>query len=154
MNAWLLTWDGTCQKITDDNRIIGIISSRRSDSFVAELVEFLYARNSSSASDMAYIANHQKQKPFTAERTQIINDVPHGERIICGHNPWIYARKVKNLKITEEDGFEVVTWQEPDNYYWKNKQRMEIGIEVKVDEKRLKRSTEHSLSREMESLYI
>lgn len=153
MNAWLLTWDGTSPKITDENRIIGIIGSRRSKNFVADLVEFIYSRNTSSASDMAYIANRPKQKPFQAEKTQIINGVPHGERIICGHNPWIYARKVRNLRITQEDDFEIVTWREPDNYQWKNKQKMEIVVEKKGSTRKLKRSTEHRLSREMEALY-
>jgi hypothetical protein len=153
MNAWLLTWEGTSPKITDNNRIIGIIGSRRSDSFVAELVEFLYSRNYSSAFDMAYIANRPKKKNFTAEKTQIINGAPHGERIICGHNPWIYARKVKNLKITQEDDIEIITWQEPDNYHWKNKQKMQVEVERPGSMRTLKRSREHSLSRELESLY-
>lgn len=154
MNAWLLTWEGTSQKIIDENRIIGIIGSRRADRFVAELVEFLYARNSASASEMAYMANRPKQKHFPAERTQIINDVPHGERIICGHNPWIYARKVKNLKISQEGDSEVVIWQEPDNYCWKNKEKMEIGVEKEGSTRRVKRSNEHSLSIEMEAFYV
>ena len=153
MNAWLLTWEGTSQKITDENRIIGIIGSRRSDQFVAELVEFLYARNSASVSEMARMANRPKQKPFPAERTQIINDVPHGERIICGHNPCIYARKVKNLKISQEGDSEIVIWQEPDNFYWKNKEKMVIGVEKEGSTRRVKRSNEHSLSIEMEALY-
>ena len=153
MNAWLITWEGTSPKITDENRIIGILGSRRSDSFVAELVEFIYLRNSSSVSEMAYIANRPKKKPFPAERTQIINGVPHGERLICGHNPWIYARKVKNLKIAQDGDVEIITWKEPDNYRWKNKQKMQIEVEKIGDIRTIKRSTEHSLSREMEALY-
>jgi len=153
MNAWLLTWEGTSPKITEENRIIGVIGSRRADSFVAELVEFIYARNSSSVTDMAYIANRPKKKPFPATKTQIINGVPHGERIICGHNPWIYARKVKALKTEVEDGVEVVSWQEPDNLQWKNKRKMEIEIEEIGAKRSIRRSMEHRLSAEMEALY-
>ena len=153
MNAWLITWEGTSQKITDENRIIGIIGSRRSESFVAELVEFIYLRNSSTAFEMAYVANRPKKKPYPVERVQIINGVPHGERLICGHNPWIYARKVENLNIELDGNVEIITWKEPNNYRWKNKRKMEIEIDERGAIKTIRKSTEHSLSREMEMLY-
>ena len=153
MNAWLITWEGTSPKITDENRIIGIIGSRRSDSFVADLVEFIYARNSSSVTDMAYIANRPKERPYPAEKNQLINNLPHGERIICGHNPWIYARKVKALKTTVHDGSEVVSWQEPDNFRWKDELRRGIEVEEHGAKRSIMRSMKHRLSVEMEALY-
>ncbi len=101
---------------------------------------------------MAYTANRPKKKPFRVEKTQMINGVPHGGRITYGHNPHIYARMVCNLTISEEGEFEIVTWQEPDNYCWKDKKAMKIVIDRSGNIKSLKRLCEHSLSCEMDAL--
>ena len=99
MNAWVITWEGTSSHINDENRLVAIIGARRSSSYITELVEFLYLRASSGADEMAYFANRPKKKPHKAERRLMINLVPHGDRVSCGDNPFLYARKVSNLSV-------------------------------------------------------
>ncbi len=104
---------------------------------------------------MAYVANRPKQRSFKAENAQLINGIPHGDRILCGHNPWLYARKVSALKVVtkEEKGVEEVTWKEPPIYKWKNQSKMEIEIEKEGEVRLLIRSSECRVSNELETFF-
>jgi hypothetical protein len=45
MNAWLLTWEGTeGPALVADRKIVAILSARKSEGAVAELVRVLYCR--------------------------------------------------------------------------------------------------------------
>jgi len=113
MNAWLITWEGTNSSIADENRIVAILSSRKSVSKVADFVELLYLMSTSNAHEMACLANSPKKIPYKA-KIQLINNIPHGDRITCGHNPFLYARKVTNLqiKINPKENIEILKWKE------------------------------------------
>ncbi len=116
MNAWLLTWVFTSTEPTE--RLVAVISSRRSEGSVAEVMELLVLRATSGARFNAYCANRKKELVHKARTSAIIHGIPHGDRIFCGHDPWLYGRKVKNLIVLhdEQSNEEVISWMEPDNY--------------------------------------
>jgi hypothetical protein len=128
MNAWLITWEYT-RNLQDS--IVAILSSRKSDTSITELVEFIYLKATSSAEDLVYYTNRLNRIPYKAEKTQMINDVPHGDRIICGHNPFLYARKVTDLKVAvnHEQGLETISWKEPPIFKWRNKRLLKTVID-------------------------
>jgi len=62
MNAWLLTWEGTCgPAINGKKKIVAILSAKRSSSFVEDLIDVLYCRSVDTANDMACCTS---SKPF------------------------------------------------------------------------------------------
>lgn len=130
MKAWVITWEGTSQELKDQNRLVAILSSQKSDKYVGDLVEFIYLRATSSASDMLFLANRSAEVPYKAGRSKVINGVPHGDRIICGHNPWLYARKVSCVKVTKEPGNdnEEITWKETPIFEWRDKSLRDIQV--------------------------
>jgi hypothetical protein len=110
MNAWLLTWEGTGSRVVSDNKILAIISSRRSSSFIKDLVDVLYCRSVDSAYDMATRANKRKQRD-----RELMATFSTPSRIFYGRNPMIFARLVTALKVVrnEAQGTETVSWTDP-----------------------------------------
>ena len=110
MNAWLITWQWSGEHARVRDPLVAILSSRKSRSSIAELVEFLYLRASGEAADLAYYANRRKLLRYPAQ-------IDQNCRITCGHNPWLYARVVSNLSVeANADRTEVIRWREPDTH--------------------------------------
>lgn len=139
MNAWLLTWEWSSTKPVE--KIVAVLSSRRSDSSVAELIELLVLRSLYPARDVAYYANRKKAMVYKAQTPLNINGVPHGERILCGHDPWLYGRKVRDLKIVVDASAdeEVITWQEPNNFKWAEGSKSSIVVATEGELKQWRR---------------
>lgn len=93
-----------------DNNILAIISSRRSSSFIRDLVDVLYSRSVDSAYDMATRANKRKQRDREWKATFSTSN-----RLFYGRNPMIFARLVTDLKVVrnESQGTETVSWTDP-----------------------------------------
>lgn len=110
MNAWLLTWEGTGSRIVSDNKILAIISSRRSSSFIKDLVDVLYSRSVDSAYDMANKANKKKQRDRELRAT-----FSTPSSLFYGRNPMIFARLVTELKVVRNEAqrTETVSWKDP-----------------------------------------
>lgn len=128
MNAWLLTWEWTSTEPTE--KIAAILSPRRSDSAIADLMELLVLRSRYPAKEVAYYANRKRQMVYKAQTPLRISGVPHGERILCGRDPWLYGRKVRDLKVTldETNDEEVITWQEPKDFKWADESKRSIVV--------------------------
>jgi hypothetical protein len=96
---------------------------------------------SSTAKEAAYYMNRPHEIPYEASKSEFINRVPHGNRIRCGHNPHIYARKVSELRIEQdrEKGIEVIYWKEPPTLQWEDERRMVIEISKEGRLRNLKR---------------
>lgn len=95
----------------------------------------------STAEGILYCSKKKKMIPYKAQQGDIFNGLPHGDRIRCGHNPWIYARKVSNLiveanQVTET---EILTWQEPPKFKWKDENQSAIVLDREGSVKRLER---------------
>ena len=102
-SCWLITWVGTNTPKT----IAAILSARRGERDVATFVERLYAATRHDLSDQMAQARYKKPHvPYPAR-------IERG-RINCGHNPWLYARQVRNMTVEiNDDGEEIPNWEEP-----------------------------------------
>lgn len=110
MNAWLLTWEGTSPAINASNKIVAIIASRRSNSFVHDVVDLLYGRSVGSAYDAVRAANRRKER-----KGELLTTYSTSERFFFGRNPLIFARRVSHLTVSrnESEDTETVAWIDP-----------------------------------------
>src|SRR5450759_5318463 len=98
--AWLVTLHGTNPP---ENRIISILNYRMSAKRVCEIVEHLYlALEVPSHEDKLKFAQSAKASLFKATKNVF-------QRIMCGHNPWLYARRVTGVFIKDK----TLVWTEP-----------------------------------------
>jgi hypothetical protein len=81
MQAWLLTWEGTGDRITAANKLIAILSARRSDSFVRDVVVLIYAHARGAAASAAHLATSR------ARRDELMASRSTPSRFFYGHNP-------------------------------------------------------------------
>ena len=101
-SAWLVTWDGPK---APRNKVVAIFNPRFSGGRVRELVEQLYiALIVTSDSERLRFAKSSKTNPYPAH-------LGNFERIDCGHNPWLYARRVTDLFIEDDH----LVWKEPNS---------------------------------------
>jgi len=131
MNAWLITWKWHGEHAKRKKTLVGIISSRRGEKFIADFVEQAYLMEMSTIEEIVRWANRKKDRPYKIKKVEIINNIPHGDRITCGHNPHIYARIVTDLKVVSDldNKIEKLSWKEPPKFRWKNGKKFE-EIEV------------------------
>lgn len=131
MNAWLITWKWHGEHAKIEKPLVGIISSRRGEKFIADFVEQVYLMETSTIEEIVRWANRKKDRPYKVKTVEIINNVPHGDRITCGLNPHIYARIVTDFKVVLDldNKIEKLSWKEPPNLRFINGDRFE-GIEV------------------------
>ena len=107
MKAWLITWEWIGDAVAVADKVAAILNPRWSCERVTGIVEFLYVKRYSTASELAAYAGRQARNPYRAER-----DFSSG--ITCGHNPSLHARIVDDLQVSEnaETGIETITWIE------------------------------------------
>ncbi len=117
MKAWLVTWDWTGDAAAVADRIAAILPPGWGEDRVANIVEVLYARATSTLAELASYAKDPASNPYRPMPVTI-NNVVHSERLTCGHHPWLYARKVSGLLVRcdPETGLESIEWTEPDTY--------------------------------------
>jgi hypothetical protein len=116
MKAWLITWVWGGEHAAVEDPIVAILSARMSGEQVRRYVDFYYTSRKSALREKLDLARYYKpaQPNYPAEFVRIgPQQIQWPGHITCGHNPWLYARKVDNLKFVEnEDGQEVLGWQE------------------------------------------
>jgi hypothetical protein len=111
VNAWLITWDWITEPKRPPEKIMAILSARRSRKSVCDLMELVILRTASNAGEMAYYANRRKHLVCKAQC--------YGNIITCGfvsgHDLWLSGRQVSELKISVNDAAneEIITWREP-----------------------------------------
>lgn len=134
MKAWLVTWDWMADAAAVADRVAAILRPRMTPRQVAETVELLYARATSTLAEVAAYAKHPKTNPYRAKALEI-NGLVQGDHFVCGHHPWLYARKVSDLVVAKDPttGLESINWKEPDTYRLKDD---ESGIEVAAEGRR------------------
>jgi hypothetical protein len=111
LKAWLVTWEAATEAVAVADPLAAILPSRWSADRVAKLAEILYARATGNASEVARYATPRGSNPYPG----VVSDF---ELVTCGHNPFLYARKVTALHValdTDAD-LEVISWTEPDCY--------------------------------------
>ena len=112
MKAWLVTWEWNGDHAKVDNPIVAIINPRKSARRVLELVEQLYVINTFSFEEQMGYANNRKFNPYPAQFGNVEGIQWEGQ-IFCGHNPWLFARKVSNLHTESwKSGEGKLVWDE------------------------------------------
>ena len=113
-SAWLGTWEGTQE---NGKRIVFILNSRLGSDTVKCFVERLYASMMYSPQEMLVVAKKDKDNPYPVEYGDVElpsgKRIKHGDDLFCGGNPWIHARKVKNLEFIAagKHGEGELTWE-------------------------------------------
>ena len=109
--AWLITWEWMGDHAAVDQKVAAVVNYRRPSEYVRSLVEQLYISKTSSPVEMAIYAKDSKANPYPANFHSTKTAEWHS-RIHCGHNPHLYARKVKNLRSVTEGDAETLHWEE------------------------------------------
>lgn len=107
MKAWIVTWEWAGDAAAVADKVVAVLNPRWGERRVSDLVETLYALNNSTLSELASYARRPTDNPYPARR--------ESGRIICGHHPWLEARRVSEFKVAlnEGTGLEVISWKEP-----------------------------------------
>lgn len=113
MKAWLITWEWAGDHAKVKNPIASIMNSRISGERMREIVEQIYVNERYSLSERAAYAKNKKSNPYPAY-FGTFKGVHCLWEVYCGHNPYLYARLVSDLKIEEDrNGKEVISYKEP-----------------------------------------
>jgi hypothetical protein len=113
ITAWLVTWEWVGDHAKPERKIAAILNPRWSPDRVREYVEFIYANSYYSISERIDYAKNRSFNPYPAEFMRVRGGVQWQGQIICGHNPWLFARLVDNLVATgESDDEDKVVWTE------------------------------------------
>jgi hypothetical protein len=105
ITAWLVTWDHVGEHAQPPRPIAAVLSRRWGADRVAQIVELLYANEYYSISERIAYAG-ESFNPYPARRGTLYG-VPWDGEICCGHNPFLYARLVDNLRTEGEDDADV-----------------------------------------------
>jgi hypothetical protein len=98
-SAWLITWTGSHQR---EKPPVALLDYRKSTKTVADFIEKLYAIYTYTLEEQLRWTRTPKDNPYPA-------DVHPFARIVCGHNPFLFARVVTDLHM---DG-DTLKWTEP-----------------------------------------
>ena len=110
--AWVVTWEGPGKHAKASEQFVAVLGYRLTGERVREYVELLHATLLYKPSEMIAYTRNKKDNPYPAT-FGFINGVPWTGQIICGHNPYLFARKVDNLRIeTDDSGCEKPVWDE------------------------------------------
>ncbi len=114
MSMWLVTWEWAGEHAKVENKIAAVLNYRFSEERVRKIAELLYANESYTLRMRLACAKNKKNNPYPAAFNSK-GGVPMTSWIICGHNPYIYARRVDDLHIdVNEKGEEFLVWKERD----------------------------------------
>lgn len=95
-----------------EDQVAAILNYRTSPERVRRFVELLYASRFYSYSEKLLFAKDRKRNPYPAE-FGAVNGLPWQGQVTCGHNPWLFARLVENLRVeVDEQGEEQLVWGE------------------------------------------
>ena len=107
-----MTWEWIGDHAAVPDKVAAILNPRLSEERVRETVEFLFANASYTLSERLGYASNRRFNPYPA-RFGALTGIPWRGQVICGHNPWLFARKVDGVDVVEnEDGDEVLVWSE------------------------------------------
>jgi len=112
VQAWLVTWEYCGDLIKPPETVAAVLNQRLSGRRVLMIVELLYANASCSPRERIAVAKHHpRSKYFRAEF-----ESPSEDRICCGRNPFLEARRVYNLRAeVNAAGQERFAWDERPN---------------------------------------
>jgi hypothetical protein len=112
-SAWLITWEGIGAHARTDKRggVVAILNCRWTGQKVREFVEQFYIALTCGAWDKLALAHDKRSNPYPA-LFGTIRGIPWSGEVICGHNPWLHARGVRNLRVTINDDNTQASWED------------------------------------------
>ncbi len=110
--AWLVRWEWTGDHAAREQPVVAILSPRLGGERVRRAVEMLYAVLTYRPDEMLGAAQQYSSfNPYPAEfATVSVNvdggtaQVPWEGEIVCGHNPWLAARKARIWPLQDGSG--------------------------------------------------
>ena len=108
MRAWLIKWSSVGDHAAVEHPIVTVLSARTGAQEIRKYVERRYIEETASFQEMLSYAKYNKphEPPYPAQLTR--------GRIQCGHNPWLEANLVNDLRIeVAADGEDALKWEEP-----------------------------------------
>ncbi len=113
MKAWLVTWQWISPSQKMAHPVIAMFSLHKSEKFVSHFVQQYHLMASLTGPSIAYCMNRTAKITHKVRHVERINGVLHRDRIRCGDDPFIYARKVTELEVREDGSAQVFSWREP-----------------------------------------
>lgn len=105
VSAWLILWDSPVKTKIQKDKVAAILNPRLRREYIAKIMELLYANASYNYDERIGFAT-RKWNPYPAQFNG------RGREITCGHNPYLEAFIVDDLKtITDENGKEKITFK-------------------------------------------
>lgn len=112
VSAWLVTWEHVGEHARPLRRVAAVLKPRLPADCVLYIVEVLYEDTSLAPSDQVSILRNPAAHPYPAAYDSI-DGIPWQGRILGGHNPYLLARKVKNLRVEDDAaGAQAFAWDE------------------------------------------
>lgn len=106
--AWVVFWNGPAVRRGEES-IVAVLDPRKSQERVRDFIEQTYASANYSLTEKIRLATNRKDNPYPA-RMNVDPDY-RLVSITCGHNPWLEARWVKNVRLVEDsEGHQRLTW--------------------------------------------
>lgn len=109
--AWLIFWNSIPASEEDLGReVLTIMDSRKSPERIEYFLEQTYIATQYGLREKMLYATRPKDNPY---RATINQDHVRGRliSITCGHNPWLEARSVRDLRLERApDGHELLSW--------------------------------------------
>jgi hypothetical protein len=122
--AWLVTWDwaGDHAAMPEREVVAAVLRPQTSPDTVKRIVELLYAAREYNPADKldTLIRNPYPARFNTVTIEQRMPDgtvftqrPPYTGQIVCGHNPFLYARLVDNLRVADTENPDTgLAWDE------------------------------------------
>jgi hypothetical protein len=112
VKAWLITWEGDHNK---ENAVAMLLPPKMVEQRVGEFIELLYANARGTLGERLIYATERDHfnLPYRARRAQR-NGGDWESHLLCGENPYLYARLVEQVTVegAGENGAESLQWRE------------------------------------------
>lgn len=117
--AWLVRWEWIGDHARVDEPVIAILSPNLGVDNVKTFVERFYAATTYTPGEKLQFMRDPKSNPYRATLGTVkvtmedgtISQIPWAGEVICGHNPFIHASLVTDLKEIElDDPAGAVVW--------------------------------------------
>ncbi len=114
MRAWLVTWEWMGDHAAQDESVVAVLSARTGPEEVRRYVERRYIEKTASLPEkLSYARYNQPEKPLYPAEFERVGGVRFFGWITCGHNPWLHARLVDDLRTeVDANGNDVPRWTE------------------------------------------
>jgi hypothetical protein len=133
IKAWLVQWEWATEAARVNKPLIAVVPSRTGHRRVARFVELVYAGASYDPAELLDYTVNPRVNPYHAQYPRRLpapdgrGNVPWHVAVVCGHNPYVTARLVQNLRaIEDEHGGSVLAWNEIEPPEWAQRLSAEV----------------------------